>query len=69
MKQVRTSEGPLPIETTEGPLEGAGDDAEEDHQEGEKVGLKLTQAQRSLLLEALLLIPKEVEQAIPLHAA
>jgi hypothetical protein len=31
---------------------------------GEKVGLKLTQAQRSLLLEALLLIPKEVERAI-----
>src|SRR3954471_2192696 len=31
---------------------------------GEKIGLKLTQAQRSLLLDALLLIPKEVEQAI-----
>ena len=39
-------------------------------QPGEKVGLKLTQAQRSLLLEALLLIPKEVERAIrstPVH--
>lgn len=33
-------------------------------QPGEKVGLKLTQAQRSLLLEALLLIPKGVERAI-----
>jgi hypothetical protein len=33
-------------------------------QPGEKVGLKLTQAQRSLLLDALLLTPKEVERAI-----
>jgi hypothetical protein len=33
-------------------------------QAGEKVGLKLTQAQRSLLLEVLLLIPKEVEKDI-----
>src|SRR4051794_4780460 len=33
-------------------------------QPGERVGLKLTQAQRSLLLEALPLIPKEVERAI-----
>jgi Plasmid pRiA4b ORF-3-like protein len=33
-------------------------------QPGEKVGLRLTQAQRSLLLDALLLIPKEVERAI-----
>ena len=31
---------------------------------GEKVGLKLTQAQRSILLDALLLIPQEVERAI-----
>ena len=31
---------------------------------GEKVGLKLTQAQRGLLLESLLLIPREVEEAI-----
>ncbi|WP_435017965.1 plasmid pRiA4b ORF-3 family protein [Tundrisphaera sp. TA3] len=33
-------------------------------QPGEMVGLKLTQAQRALLLDALLLIPKEVEWAI-----
>jgi hypothetical protein len=33
-------------------------------QPGEKVGLKLIQAQRSLLLDALLLVPKEVERAI-----
>ena len=33
-------------------------------QPGEKVGLRLTQAQRSLLLEALLLMPKGVERAI-----
>jgi hypothetical protein len=31
---------------------------------GEKFGLKLTQAQRSLLLDALLTIPKEIERAI-----
>ena len=31
---------------------------------GEKVGLKLTQAQRDLLLESLVLIPREVEEAI-----
>jgi hypothetical protein len=39
-------------------------------QPGEKVGLRLTQAQRLLLPEALLLIPEEVEQAIrstPVH--
>src|SRR4051794_37384960 len=37
---------------------------------GEKVGLRLTQAERKLLLDALLLIPKEVERAIrstPVH--
>ena len=33
-------------------------------QPGEKVGLKLSQAQRDLLLESLLLIPREVEEAI-----
>ena len=31
---------------------------------GEKVGLKLSEAQRGLLLESLLLIPREVEEAI-----
>jgi hypothetical protein len=33
-------------------------------QPGEKIGLKLRQAERHLLLEALLLPPKEVEQAV-----
>jgi predicted nucleotidyltransferase len=33
-------------------------------QAGEKIGLKLTQAERNLLLDALLLLPEEVEQAV-----
>lgn len=33
-------------------------------QPGEKIGLKLTQAERHLLLEALLLPPKGFEQAV-----
>src|SRR4051812_39933981 len=39
-------------------------------QPGEKVGLKLTQAERKLLLDSLLLIPEEIERAIrstPVH--
>ena len=31
---------------------------------GEKVGLKLTQAERTLLLDEILLLPKEVKQAV-----